>query len=76
MRWRSVSSRKLLHIKVTPALHLTYIKKWGKPGVGIENKKYSLYLNFIDKTCKYTYLHLFKFVLYSIVAFKVIQKVK
>ena len=69
----------------------------GEPGIGIENEKYSLYLNFIDKTCKnggnlglvlkmkniacisillikhvkYTYLYLFKFVLYSTVAFKV-----
>ena len=42
----------------------------GKPGVGIENEKYSMHLNFIDKTCKYTYFYLFKFVLYSIVAFK------
>ena len=31
---------------------------WGKPGVGIENEKYSLYLNFIDKTCK---IYLFVF---------------
>ena len=45
------SSQKLLHIKVTPDLHLTYSKKWGKPGVGIENEIYSLYLNFIDIAC-------------------------
>ena len=51
-------SRKLLRIKVTPDLHL------------IENEKYSFYLIFIDKTLKYTYLYLFKFVLHSIVAFK------
>ena len=38
--------------------------------VGIENEKYSLYLNFIDKTCK-IYLFIFvNFVLYNIVAFK------
>ena len=54
----STTSRKLLHIKVTPDLHITCSKKWGKPGVGIENEKYSLYLNFIDKTCK-TYLFIF-----------------
>ena len=30
----------------------------GEPGIGIENEKYSLYLNFIDKTCK-KYLFLF-----------------
>ena len=46
------TSRKLLRIKVTPDLHLTYRKNGGKPGFGIENEKYSLYLNFIDKTCK------------------------
>ena len=62
-------SRKLLRIKVTPDLHLTYSKKRGKPGVGMENEKYSPYFNFIDKTCKICLLYLFKFVLYSIVAF-------
>ena len=31
-----------------------------EPGVGIENEKYSLCLNFIDKTCK---IYLFMFVL-------------
>ena len=46
------ASRKLLRIKVTPDLHLTYIKKWAKPGVGIENEKYRLSLNCIDKSCK------------------------
>ena len=44
--------------------------KWGKSGVGVENEKYSLYLNFIEKHVKYTYLYSFKFDLYSIVAFK------
>ena len=34
-------------------------KKWGKPGICIENEKYSLSLNFIDKTCK---IYLFIFV--------------
>ena len=47
------SSRKLLRIKVTPDMHLTYGKNRGKPGVGIENEKYRLSLNFIDKTCKF-----------------------
>ena len=53
------TSRKLLHIKVTPDLQLTYSKNGGKPGVGIENEKYSLYLNFIDKTYR---IYLFIFV--------------
>ena len=52
-------SRKPLRRKVTPDLHLTYSKKRGKPGVGTENEKYSLSLNFIDKTCK---IYLFIFV--------------
>ena len=38
--------------------------------IAIENEKYSLSLNLIDKTYKNTYSYLFKFVLYSIVAFK------
>ena len=53
------SSRKLLRIKVTPDLHLTYSRNGGKVGLAIENEKYSLYLNFIDKTCK---IYLFIFV--------------
>ena len=35
------------------------VVKMGKPGVGIENGKYSLYFNFIDKTYK---IYLFTFV--------------
>ena len=61
------SSLKLLHIKVTLDLHLTYSKNGGKR-VGIENEKYSLSLNFIDKTCK---IYLSIFVLYNNVAFEV-----
>ena len=52
---RYITSWKLLRIKVTPDMHLTYSKN----GVGIENEKYSLHLNFIDKTCK---IYLFIFV--------------
>ena len=54
-----LTSRKCLCIKVAPDLHLTYSKNWGNLGFGIENEKYSLYLNFIDKTCK---IYLFIFV--------------
>ena len=68
---RSFTSRKLLRIKVTPDLHLTYSKNGGNLGLVLKMKKtYSLSLNFIDKHVKYAYLYLFKFVLYSIVAFK------
>ena len=66
-RSHSQTSRKLLRIKVTPDLHLTYSKNGGNLGLVQKNEKYSLYLNFIDKTCK---IYLLIFVLYSIVAFK------
>ena len=56
------SITKPLRKNVTSDLHLTYSKNLGKPGVGIENEKYSLSLNFIDTHVKYTYLYLFKFV--------------
>ena len=47
------SSRKLLRIKVTPDLHLTYSKNGGKTeGLVFKNEKYSLYFSFSDKTCK------------------------
>ena len=58
-RAQNLPSRKLLRIKVTPDLHVTYSKNGGNLGVGIENEKYSLYLNFIDITCK---IYLFIFV--------------
>ena len=69
--WRkSESSRKQLRIKITPDLHLTYSKKRGKPGVGIENDKHILFLNIFDKTCKHILiLYLFKIVLYSTITF-------
>ena len=66
--FEDITELELLRIKVTPDLHLTYSKNGGNLGLVLKmNEKYSLYINFIDKTCK-TYL--FKFVLYSIVAFK------
>ena len=53
------ASRKLLRIKVTLDLHLTYSKNGGNLGLVLKIKKYSLYLNFIDKPCK---IYLFIFV--------------
>ena len=53
------SSGKLLRIKVTQDLHLTYSKNRGNLGLVLKMKKYSLYLNFIDKTCK---IYIFIFV--------------
>ena len=40
------ASWKLLHIKVTPDLHLTYSKSGGNLGLVLKIKKYSLSLNF------------------------------
>ena len=58
LRMRKHTSRKLLRIKVTPDLHLTYSKNGGNLGLILKIKNYSLYLNFIDKTCK-IYLFIF-----------------
>ena len=46
-----------------------YVKK-GKPWVGIENDKHSLFLNIFDKTCKiFLFNTCLKFVLYSTITF-------
>ena len=63
-------SRKLLHIKVTPDLHLTYSKNGGNLGLVLKMKNIACFSILLIKHVKYTYLYLFKFVLYSIVAFK------
>ena len=62
--------RKLLHIKVTPDLHLTYSKNGGNLGLVLKLKNIACLSILLTKHVKYTYLYLFKFVLYSIVAFK------
>ena len=67
----AVTSRKLLHIKVTPDLHLTYSKNGGNLGLILKMKNIACLSMLLTKRVKYTSLHLFKFVLYSIVAFKV-----
>ena len=64
------SSRKLLRIKVTPDLHLTYSKNGGNLGLVLKMKNIACISILLIKHVKYTYLYLFKFVLYSIVAFK------
>ena len=64
------TSRKLLHIKVTPDLHLTYSKNGGNLGLVLKMKNIACISILLTKHVKYTYLYLFKFVLYSIVAFK------
>ena len=64
------TSRTLLRIKVTPDLHLTYSKNGGNLGLVLKMKKVACISILLTKRVKYSYLYLFKFVLYSIVAFK------
>ena len=64
------SSRKLLRIKVTPDLHLTYSKNGGNLGLVLKMENIACITILLAKHVKYTYLYLFKFVLYSIVTFK------
>ena len=66
----STTSRKPLRIKVTPDLHLTYSKNGGNLGLLLKMKNIACLSILLTKHVKYTYLYLFKFVLYSIVAFK------
>ena len=65
-----LTSRKLLHIKVSPELHLTYNKNGGNLGLVLKMKNMACISILLIKHVKYTYLYLLKFVLYSIVAFK------
>ena len=67
---KCVPSRKLLRIKVTPDLHLTYSKNGGNLGLVLKMKNIACISILLRKDVKYTYLYLFKFVLYSIEAFK------
>ena len=59
-----------LRIKVTPCLHLTYSENGGILGLVLNMKNIACISILLTKHVKYTYLYLFKFVLYSIVAFK------
>ena len=65
-----ITSRKLLRIKVTPDLHLTYSKNGGNLGLVLKMNNITCLSILLTKHVKYTYLYLFKFILYSIVAFK------
>ena len=64
------TSRNLLRIKVTPDLHLTCSRNGGNLGLVLKMKNIACISILLTKHVKYTYLYLFKFVLYSIVAFK------
>ena len=56
--------------KVTPDLHLTYGKNRGNLGLVLKMKNIACISILLTKHVKHTYLYLFTFVLYSIVAFK------
>ena len=58
-------------LTVTPDLHLTYSKNGGNLGLVLKMKNIACISVLLTKHVKYTYLYLFKFVLYSTVAFKV-----
>ena len=62
--------RKRLRIKVTLDLHLPYSKNGGNLGLVLTKKNIACISILLTKQVKYTYLYLFKFVLYRIVAFK------
>ena len=65
-----MASRKLLRIKVTPDLLLTNSKNRGNLGLVLKMKNIACISILLTKQVKHTYLFLFKFVLYRIVAFK------
>ena len=50
------TSRKLLRIKVTPDLHLTYSKNGGKLGLVLKMKNIACISILLTKHVKYTYL--------------------
>ena len=59
---RANISRKLLRIKVTPV----YSKNGGNQGLVLKMKNIACISVLLTKHVKYTYLYLFKFVVYSI----------
>ena len=65
-----ITSRKLLRIKVTPDLHLTYSKNGGNLGLVLKMENIACISILLTKHVQYTYLYLFIFILYSIEAFK------
>ena len=57
-------------MKVTPDLHLTYSKNGGNLGLVLKMKNIACISILLAKHVQYTYLYLYKFVLYSIVVVK------
>ena len=64
------TSRKLLRIKVTPDLHLINSKNGGNLGLVLKMKNIACISILLTKHVTYMDLYLFKFVLYSVKAFK------
>ena len=58
-----MASRKLLRIKVTQDLHLTYSKNGGNLGLVLKMINIACLSILLTKYVKYIYLYLFKFVL-------------
>ena len=56
---RKISPRKLLRIKVTPDLHLTYSKNGGNLGLVLKMKHIACLSILLTKHVTYTYLYLF-----------------
>ena len=66
-----IAYQKRLRKNVTPDLRLTYSKlNGGNLGLVLKMENIGCISILLTKHVKYTYLYLFKFVLYSIVAFK------
>ena len=57
------ASRKLLRIKVTPDLHLTYSKNGGNLGLVLKMRNIACLSILLTDYVKYTYLYLFYAVL-------------
>ena len=57
-------------VEDAPDLHLTYSKNGGSLGLVLKMKNIGCISILLTKHVKYTYLYLFEFILYSIVAFK------
>ena len=64
------TSRKLLRLKVTPDLHLIYSKNGENLGLVLKMKNIACLSILLTKQVKCIYLYLFRFVSYSIAAFK------
>ena len=67
------ASRKLLRLNVTPGFYLTYSENGGNLGLVLKMKNVACISILFTKHVKNTYLYLFNFILYGIVAIKKIK---